>query len=182
MANKGETIRNKYTGEQITWIETSQDNGGKALSMDFYVAPKGLVPVRHIHPNQDEIFEVKSGTLKVEHNGEFKILSKGDIVTIPKGDPHQWWNNSEKEPLEMNIKLKPARNSEVFFEQLFGLVNDNKTKPDGSPKFLQIMAMSNKYEIYVAGPPIAIQKAMGFIIGGIANLLGYKNYYKKYSE
>lgn len=182
MATKGSVIINKLTGEEITWIETSIDNGGKSLIMDFTVAPDGKVPVRHIHPNQDELFEIKSGVLKVEHKGEIKYLSPGDMAKIPMGDPHQWWNESKTEPIKMRVTLQPALNTVIFFEQYFGLANDNKSKADGSPKFLQIMAMCNKYEMFIDGPPIFIQRLMGFLLGGFAKLIGYKSYYRKYSE
>jgi hypothetical protein len=73
-------------------------------------------------------------------------------------------------------------NTETFLEQFFGLGNDNKTKADGTPSFLQIMAMVNEYEIYVAGPPLPIQKIMGVVLGGLARWLGYKKYYSQYSS
>lgn len=182
MAIKGETITNKITGEKITWIETSKDTNGASLKMHFNVAPKGKAPVKHIHPEQDEIFEeVISGTLRVERNGETQILKPGDSIKVEKGLPHQWWNHSESEPMEMKVTMKPALNSEIFFEQLFGLANDNKTRKDGSPRFMQMMAMINKYKIYLAGPPVRLQKMMSYLFGGIAQLMGYKSYYKKYS-
>jgi hypothetical protein len=63
-----------------------------------------------------------------------------------------------------------------------GLANNNRTKPDGTPEFLQIMSMINEYKIYVAGPPLPVQIAMGHVIGGIARLLGMKKYYPEYSR
>lgn len=81
----------------------------------------------------------------------------------------------------MKVIFEPALNTETFLEQFFGLGKDNKTKPDGTPPFLQIMAMANKYEIYISGPPLAIQKIMSTILGGIARLIGYKSHYEKYS-
>lgn len=182
MAKKGETIRNKKTGEQITWMETSEDTNGEALKMKFKVSPGGNVPVKHIHPNQNEHFEVISGTLKIECKNETSILSSGETKLIPQGTPHQWWNNSENDLVEFIVTMEPALNSDVFFEQLYGLANDDKTYEDGKPTFLQVMAMSNKYNIYIAGPPVGLQKAMSTLIGGIAHMLGYKSYYDKYNS
>lgn len=183
MATKGQTIKNKITGEEITWLETSSDTNGESLTMHFSVAPKGKAPVRHIHPEQNEIFEeVIRGTLKVSHDDEMKILRAGESLTVKKGVPHQWWNNSENDYLEMKITMKPALNSEVFFEQLFGLANDDKTKKDGTPKFLQLMTMINSYKIYLAGPPLALQKMLGNTIGRVAAWFGYKSFYEKYRE
>lgn len=179
---KGKTITNKITGEKITWVETSADTNGKYILFEFDVAPKGYVPVRHIHPSQNEHFEILSGSLRLELNGETKHLSASDKIIVPKGQPHQWWNDSPDTTVKMKIKFEPALKTEIFFEQFFGLANDGKTKADGSPKFLQVMAMSNAYEIYISGPPILAQKIMSFVLGGVARLFGFKKYYKKYSE
>ena len=181
MATKGKSISNKLTGEIITWVETSKDSHGKHLLFDIEIAPKGFVPVRHFHPNQNEHFKIYSGKLRSEVNGQAKELGAGESIMIPKAVPHQWWNDSETEPVKMQVKIEPALNTEVFFEQFFGLSNDGKTKKDGSPSFMQIMTMNNTYEIYMAGPPLMVQKLMGIIFGTIGRLLGYKKYYPQYS-
>lgn len=161
---------------------TDKKHNGKYILFDFEVAPKGYVPVRHIHPSQNEHFEIVSGTLRLELNGEIKHLQASDKIIVPKGKPHQWWNDSSDTTVKMKVKFEPALKTEIFFEQFFGLANDGKTKTDGSPKFLQVVAMSNEYDIYISGPPVSIQKIMGCVLGEIAKLAGIKKYYKKYSE
>lgn len=52
MASKGQSIENKITGEKITWLETAKESKGKVLRFDFCVRPKGVLPVRHLHPNR----------------------------------------------------------------------------------------------------------------------------------
>jgi quercetin dioxygenase-like cupin family protein len=182
MATKGKSIANGKTGEKITWIETAKDSNGKRLVFDFSVSPKGKLPVVHFHPSQTETFEIKSGEFCILIGKETKQLKAGDKLTIEKGVPHQWWNPSDRETSEMKVTFEPALNTETFLEQFFGLGNENKTRTDGTPAFLQIMAMANEYEIYVSGPPLPIQKLMGFVLGGIARLMGYRKYYKHYSE
>ncbi|MFN0034341.1 MAG: cupin domain-containing protein [Saprospiraceae bacterium] len=181
MATQGKSITNKITGEKFTWLETARDSGGKRLRFDFEVAPLGHVPVAHVHPDQDETFEVKKGQLWLKTNGQEQVLRPGDTVTIPKNTPHEWKNPSASEKTEMIVTFEPALNTEIFFEQFCGLSNDGKTKPDGSPNFLQIMAMANAYQIYIAGPPVPVQKVMGTVIGGFARLIGYRKFYPKYS-
>ena len=180
MANKGQSIENKITGEKITWLETAKESKGKVLRLDFSVRPKGALPVRHFHPRQDETFEMKRGTLKVEVNGQIHYLQPGERITIPQGAPHQWWNEGEEEA-NLLVTFTPALNTETFLEQFFGLCNSGKTSADGTPKFLQLMTMVNAYELYVAGPPLPIQKVMGVVIGTLARLSGYKQFYPEYS-
>jgi quercetin dioxygenase-like cupin family protein len=182
MAIKGQSISNSKTGERITWIETFKDSNGKRLVFDFSVAPKGKLPVVHFHPKQTETFEINSGKFCIKVGKELKQLNAGDKFMVDKGIPHQWWNPSDTQTAEMKVTFEPALNTEVFLEQFFGLSNNGKTKVDGTPAFLQIMAMTNEYEIYVAGPPLPIQKFLGFTLGRIARLLGYKKYYEQYRQ
>ncbi|MDJ1505928.1 cupin domain-containing protein [Xanthocytophaga agilis] len=182
MATKNTTIHNKITGEKITWLETSQGSNGKRLVFLFEVAPKGKLPVTHYHPNQTETFEVCKGTFTVRLAGQVHILKAGEKLLIPKGVPHQWWNDSVNEPTKMKVIFEPALHTETFLEQFYGLSNDNKTAKDGTPAFLQLMAMVNEYEIYITGPPLFIQKALGFVLGGLAKLIGIKKYYPQYSK
>lgn len=182
MAQKGRSITNDITGERFIWIETAADTQGERLRFDFEIAPLGHVPVAHIHPSQDETFEVKRGSIWVKIADQEQVLRPGDTVIIPKGVAHEWKNPSDSERAEMTVTFRPALKTETFFEQFCGLANDGKTKADGSPSFLQIMAMANEYEIYIAGPPVPIQKAMGFVLGGVGRLLGHKKYYPRYSE
>lgn len=182
MAKKGQTIHNARTGEQITWLETAADTRGEHLVFEFAVAPGGKLPVVHFHPNQDETFEIRQGEFAIKLGDEVHMLKAGSRFTIPKGVPHQWWNPSSAEKAEMVVSFTPALNTETFLEQFFGLGNAGKTRPDGTPSFLQIMAMANEYQLYVAGPPLPVQKLMSVMIGACARLLGYRKYYPEYSE
>jgi quercetin dioxygenase-like cupin family protein len=182
MATKGKSISNIKTGEKITWVETAKDSNQKRLIFDFTVAPKGKLPVKHLHPTQTETFEVRSGEFCIMVGKDVKHLRVGEKIKIEKGVAHSWWNPSDVQAAEMLVIFEPAGKTETFLEQFFGLGNENKTKADGTPSFLQIMAMANEYEIYVSGPPLAIQKFMSLVLGGFARLLGYKKFYKRYSE
>lgn len=180
MAKKGQVIENKVTGERVSFLETSADNNGKRLRFLLSVRPKGFVTVAHIHPSQDEHFSMKQGQLRVQKNKETLQLLAGQELLIPKGIPHQWWNDSDSETAELEVTFTPAGKMEVFLEQYYGLANDDKCDEQGTPHFLQIMAFGNEYELFVAGPPITLQKVMSTVLGNIARLLGYKKCYKKY--
>lgn len=180
MASKGQSIENTITGETITWLETAKDSQGKLLRFDFLVRAKGALPVRHLHPRQEETFVMTRGILKVEIDGQTHQLRAGEQITIPKGAPHQWWNEGD-EAAQLTVTFTPALNTETFLEQFFGLCNSGKTSADGTPGFLQLMAMVNEYELYVAGPPLPIQKIMGVLLGGLARLAGLKKFYPEFS-
>ena len=181
MAKKGEIITNKITGETITWLATAQDTNGQYLAMDLKVQPLGLAAVNHIHPDQDEYFLIKKGTIKMQLGSETKMLNAGDRIVVPKGIPHQWWNPSTTDNLEMELTFKPALTTEIFFEQFFGLCNDNKNNPDGSFPFWRAIAGLNYYNIFRSDAPLLVQKFLGYTLGPVARLLGYRAVNPKYS-
>jgi hypothetical protein len=158
------------------------DTDGKWLSFQFDVAPGGNLPITHYHPSQKETFQIIKGTFKVSLPGEIRILQKGERLVIPKGIPHRWWNESASEPAEIKVTFEPALNTETFLEQFYGLSNDDKTKKDGTPNFLQLMTWVNEYQVFIKEPPFLIQKLMGYILGGLARFLGFKEYYPQYGE
>lgn len=180
MARKGTTITNPATGESITWIETAADTNGDRLVFDFAVRPGGKLPVVHLHPRQSEVFEVTHGRFWVRVGQEVLVLEPGARATIAPGTPHTWWNEGS-ETARMHVTFEPALNTETFLEQFCGLANDGRTAPDGTPSFLQIMAMANRYELYVAGPPIVVQRVLSVVLGSVARLLGLRAFYPAYS-
>ena len=61
------------------------------------------------------------------------------------------------------VDLRPALNSETFFETAYGLAADGKTDENGAADPLQqavTLTGINKGEVYLAWPPVAVQKAL----------------------
>ena len=75
-------------------------------------------------------------------------------------------------------------NTETFFETLYGLARDGETDKNGIPNLLQqavTLTGINKGEIYLASPPVPVQKALMAALAPVGRLLGYKDHYPKYS-
>lgn len=176
MAIAGQILTNQVSGEKLQYIETAKDTNGQLTKFNLWVSPKGYMPVRHLHPQQTERFEVVSGVFKVECAGKIIHLQPGEKFFIEKGIPHQWWNESEQDEAHVVITLEPALNFEIMQEQIFGICNSR-----GELSFLQIMAMAKEYEMIIAGPPIWLQQVMWAVLGPIGRMLGYKKYYPEYS-
>ena len=64
MAYAGQIIENPVSGERITFRETAADTGGELLAIDLELRPDGHVPGMHVHPIQEERFEVTDGTMR----------------------------------------------------------------------------------------------------------------------
>jgi quercetin dioxygenase-like cupin family protein len=183
MARAGEEIHNPVQGDSVVFRQTARDTGGELMSGELVVSPGGGNPL-HVHPLQEEHFEVLSGTLGVQIGGEQLSLGEGEEATVAPGRPHRWFNESDREEARVLGEVRPALNSEVFFETLYGLARDGRTDESGVPNPLQFAVMLNglhKGEIYLAEPPIAAQKALFALLSPVGKLLGYKDHYPKYS-
>ena len=85
MAYTGQILDNQISGERITFRKTAADTGGELLEIDLELAPDGKVPGKHVHPKQEERFEVLSGRMKFRMGLKTVIAEAGDVVTVPAG-------------------------------------------------------------------------------------------------
>jgi hypothetical protein len=97
------------------------------------------------------------------------------------GSPHRWWN-AGGEDLHILTEFRPALKTEVFFETLFGLARDGKLDAQGMPVFLQVAALVPPFDMYLAKPPVPLQKALFAIVGPIAHWRGFRAAYPEYSR
>ncbi len=114
-----EPCTNPVSGETF---KTISFNSGAYL-MQWTVQPKGYVPFEHIHLNQDEIFHIKKGEIKIVMNGKELFAAAGETITVPKGTAHIACNNKE-EILDCIVEYKPGLDYNIFMQCLMGLTND----------------------------------------------------------
>ena len=65
------------------------DSRPELLRAEVLYEPEGGMPPSHVHPDQDETFEVLEGTLEIRRGGERLLLGAGDRASIPRGAPHR---------------------------------------------------------------------------------------------
>jgi quercetin dioxygenase-like cupin family protein len=179
MAKAGDVLTNPITHEQIIFRQTAADTKGELLQFEDILEAGGIGPPEHVHPSQQERFEVLSGTLGIRVAGQEQVVGKGAII-VKRGQPHAWWN-AGNEPLRVLTEFRPALRTEVFFETLFGLARDGRLSQTGMPGFLQVVALVPSFEMYLAKPPVLLQKALFAILGPLAWLRGYRAEYSRYS-
>ncbi len=167
--------------DSIIFRKTAQDTHGEVLQFDDILQAGGLGPPEHIHPHQEERFEVVSGTMGVRVEGREQLLHAGESILVPPWTAHTWWNAGDDE-LHQVTELRPALQMETFFETLFGLARDGKLNKQGGMNLLQISLIVTEFQQYVAKPPIPLQKALCAVLRPIARLLGYRARYPQYSS
>ena len=124
----------------------------------------------HLHPHQDEFFEIVEGMLSVRVAGEERTYVTGETFEIPRGIPHLMCNLSTK-PVHTRWRVQPAMNTAVFFETTYAL--SNKGKMDN---LLQRAVISWAYrDIFKPlSPPLWVQPLIFAPLAMIGRLLGYK--------
>ncbi len=78
--------------------------------------PGQFVPV-HVHPTQDEFILVQDGTLDLKLDGVWVQAKAGDLVRLPRGIPHGYFNKSDK-PARALFWVSPTRKLEALFKAL----------------------------------------------------------------
>jgi mannose-6-phosphate isomerase-like protein (cupin superfamily) len=104
MAHAGQIIDNPVTGERIEFTKCAADTDGELLAFELTLDPDGHVPGAHVHPSQEERFEIVSGTMKFRMNGKKIVAGPGDVVTVPAGARHKFANGGDV-PVEVRVEV-----------------------------------------------------------------------------
>ena len=135
----------------------------------------------HVHPTYDERFEVVEGEFVFVVDGEQTTLRSGDAVTVSKGTPHTYRNDSEA-VASCLIETRPAGRIDEVLYTLCGLSLDGKLDANGNPGFLQSMVFVDELsdDTVFTSPPPVVQRAMSAVVAPFARRLGYRATYPEY--
>jgi quercetin dioxygenase-like cupin family protein len=142
---------NPVSGERITFRQTSADTGGEYLEIDVELTPDGAVPGMHVHPNQEERFEILSGNVRFRKGLKRIDAKAGDVVVVEPGKAHKFKNNGE-EGATMRVRVTPALEMERLFEAAVGLAQDGHVTKKGMPKPLDLALFVSEFKDEVRGP------------------------------
>jgi quercetin dioxygenase-like cupin family protein len=104
----GHTYFMKAQGEQCFCFET--------------LDPPGTFVPLHIHPKQDEFIYVLDGTFDLQLGEDKLQAGPGDLVRMPMGIPHAYYNNSAA-PTRAVFWVSPAGKLRELFDQLHDLTD-----------------------------------------------------------
>jgi mannose-6-phosphate isomerase-like protein (cupin superfamily) len=174
MIHAGDVIENPVTGERILFHETSRETNGEAVVFETFVQPDGFVAAAHVHPKQEERFEIVSGTLGLEMRDEEIVAGPGETVTIPAGTPHRFWNAGEDEA-RFRCEVRPALQFERLLETMFALAADGKTNKKGLPNPLRLAVIARAHfdVVRLPFPPVFVQRLGLTLAAPLGRLLGY---------
>jgi quercetin dioxygenase-like cupin family protein len=179
MAKAGDELVNPVTGLRTVFRKTAQDTRGELLQVDWIGDPGWTTGPDHVHPLQEERFEVISGKLGLRVEDVERVHEAGEVIVALAGSPHAAWNAGDDE-VHVLVDFRPALRTETAFETLAGLARDGKTNRAGVPKNpLRLALILRHYEdeIYFVRPPLAVQRVIFGALAKVAGLLGYRAEY-----
>ena len=178
MIRAGDSIENPVTGERIVFHKTSAETNGEAVVIECFVKPNGFVAKAHIHPSQDERFEVLKGSLMFKLDGKELPAGPGDRILVPAGSKHQFWNAGDEEA-HFVCEVRPALKFEQLIETMFSLAADGKTNQNVMPNPLRLAVIARETfdTVQLPFPPVWMQR-MGLVVGSwLGRLVGYSAAY-----
>jgi quercetin dioxygenase-like cupin family protein len=174
MAYRGQTIENPLSGETITFRETAADTGGEYLEIELHLAPGGKVPGSHVHPEQEERFQVLAGRMRFRRGLRTIEAGPGDVVTVPAGKAHMFTNAGD-EIAVARVTVTPALEMERLFETTVALAKEGRVMASGMPKLLDLALFVREFKREVRGPysPGFLQRALFAPLAWLASKRGY---------
>ncbi len=98
--------------ETVTIVTETPD----LLVVEARYTPGAKKPPKHLHPAQDEHFEVLEGTLAVRVDGADRVLRAGDTLDVLRGTVHQMW--AEDGPARVRWETRPAGRTAQWFRAI----------------------------------------------------------------
>ncbi len=99
--------------EHVTVLEASP----RALVVEVVYDPDGSPPPSHLHPAQHERFTVLEGEVTVRLGAEQHVARPGDVLEVPPGTPHTFWNAAAA-PARLRWETTPPGRTLEWFEAL----------------------------------------------------------------
>lgn len=130
----------------------------------------------HVHPRQDERWEVVAGELRVAVDGEQQTLTAGEELTLPAEVPHRHWNPADS-PARVIWERRPAFDDADWAESLYALAQRGDVDDDGVPGLLQLAVITDAYpdaSVYLASVPVGLQRLAFSALAAVGRWLGYE--------
>ncbi|RNI28721.1 cupin domain-containing protein [Rufibacter latericius] len=127
-------------------VSGKDTNGDLAIFEQTSLSPGRGTPL-HVHPHQDEIFQVLAGEYRFQVGPDQHKLTTGDSIFLPRKVPHAWTQVSPSG--KMTVMVQPAGRLEEFFVALASF--------PGDPTKEQMTQLFAAHEMEIVGPPLVIK-------------------------
>ena len=162
-------------------LETADMTNGAYVRTRVSFAPNIIKPAVHVHPYQDETYEVQSGTLTYMLNGEMRRAEPGTNVFLPRNVAHQHHSEGPEQTITIQT-ISPALDFDYLIENIFGLASEGKLVR-GRVHLLQgsVWLQKLKGPITLPNVPLWIQRVVAMLVTPLAYARGFRAVYKRFS-
>jgi mannose-6-phosphate isomerase-like protein (cupin superfamily) len=178
MIHAGDSIVNPVTGERLVFRQTTRETGGDAVVVETYLQPNAFVASAHVHPTQEERFQVLRGSVGFKVGRKKLVAGPGQRVTVPAGTAHRFWNAGD-DVAQFICEVRPALQFESLIETMFALAADGKTNRKGMPNPLRLAVIAQAHFDTVQLPVVpAVLQRLALACGApLGKALGYEPVY-----
>jgi mannose-6-phosphate isomerase-like protein (cupin superfamily) len=100
---------------RVWYLQTGASSCGAVHEQRVEYRPGSPFPPEHLHPSQDEHFEIESGRMLFMLGGVEHVVEAGDTIDIPRGTPHRARNASREVAAVVRWETRPALRTTEFF-------------------------------------------------------------------
>ena len=146
--------------------------------------PNAPGPPAHVHTTFAERFIVAKGEVSMELNGEIKVLRAGEEFLVEPGVAHRPFNASDREAIvrgPTTAAYALPRDFGVFLTQVYGFFDESPANARPPRVVLQMSRFTPRYDSWIGGPPVLLQRGLFWIVGPFARVLGYRSYYERFA-
>jgi len=172
------TTDSRTTGTTLalTPIETVtvRQHTDEVLEVEVTWGPGGAPPA-HLHPDQDERFEVLAGVVDVRIGGVERRFGPGEAFDVPRGTAHQMWN-AGAEPARAIWQTRPAGGTAAWFTALDRAQRSGRLGPKGMPGLtgMAVLLRHHRHAFRLAAGPRPLVSAVLAVLAGVGRLRGYR--------
>lgn len=135
-------------GSQANDLKVAGRDTGSLFSLFEYTGTEPGGPPLHVHPHQDEVFYVLSGTYRFRVGEAEHLLTGGDLIFLPRKVPHTFAQVSQAG--QLLFFFTPAGRMEDYFRALAAL--------PGRPTPAQSARLFTAHDMQEVGPPLGLAR------------------------
>lgn len=169
------------SGDSMELLETAEMSGGERTRARFVLRDGGLKVQSHMHPKQDETYEVISGCLTYVLGRDKRRAVAGETVTLPRGVPHQHHCEGPGEAVVIQT-VSPGLDFDYLLESIFGLGSEGRAVT-GFDNVVQglVWIRGMRSTLLISAAPPWVQHALAWAVAPLARLFGYRAVHRRFS-
>ena len=146
MREQAAITRKNQSLDSVSWNILGQVYTPKQMTDDSFsllsTFPEESFVPPHVHPHQDEYIYVLEGRIDLILDGKTTSASVGDLVRMPRGIPHAFFNNSGA-PVQALFWAAPAGKLVELYRRIHNMSNP-----------AEVVKVAREYDV-VFMPPIS---------------------------